>query len=215
MISCPTDRKGRQVPAVIEGIRIVRWEGAYFPAEDTVLILKSIGDGNGNFLDVGTGTGIVGIGAALKGYAVVSTDIDMDCLRAAAENAEANGAAVGFVRCDLAGALRGPFDIIAFNPPYLPEEGLPDRQLTGGERGFELALRLLYQARDLLSEKGRVLIVLSSMSSIGEFARLAGRDWKITTADSVKLNFETLHLVEARLRRGREKLLPGALPDDA
>jgi release factor glutamine methyltransferase len=186
---------------LVEGIEIVSWNGVYFPAEDTLLMLRSIAEGDGNFLDVGTGTGILGISAAMNGYAAVSTDIDMKCLISAGANAEANGVAVDLVRCDLAGALRGPFEVIAFNPPYLPEEGVRDSQLTGGEEGFELSLRLLSQAQKLLSSGGTVRIVLSSMSGIDRFASLAGSEWDISIADSVKLDFETLHLLEARRRR--------------
>lgn len=57
----------------------------------------------GRLLDVGCGSGILSIAAALLGYRDVhGIDNDPDAVRIAAENAAANGVAASFAVCDLA-----------------------------------------------------------------------------------------------------------------
>lgn len=66
-------------------------------------------------LDVGTGTGVLAIAAALRGAApVVAVDVDPDAVQVAADNAAANGVhlelAVGSV-----GDVTGDFDLVVAN----------------------------------------------------------------------------------------------------
>ncbi|MBX8636797.1 MAG: methyltransferase [Thermoplasmata archaeon] len=189
----------------IKGIEIDRWsDDTYFPSEDTELLLDALDSGEGSFIDVGTGTGIIGIRAAMLGYGVVSTDISTDCLHAASHNARMNGVVIQTVRCDLLTALTGRHDVIAFNPPYLPDAGYPDRLLTGGEKGYELALCLLSQAEDMLRENGRVMLVLSSLGGMSELLGTTGAAWSFRKLKQCKLEFETIAVVEARLT-GRDR----------
>ncbi len=186
----------------VEGIRIDHWAGGvYAPAEDTLLLLRSVTGGKGRFLDVGTGTGIIGIKACSLGYDVVSTDVDGNALAEASMNAEENSAEISFVQCDLLSCFSCMFDIIAFNPPYLMEDGVPDRQLAGGPRGVELAVEFLKQAAELLSPEGEVLVVLSSLGDTDWFRSKVSEQWSIELGSSVRLEFETLMLFSARLRR--------------
>ncbi len=185
----------------IEGIEIGRWsEATYFPSEDTLIMLDALDGRDGDFVDVGTGTGIIGISAAMRGYSVISTDISAECLVTAAHNARLNGVEVQTVRCDLLSALTGEYDVVAFNPPYLPDGIMPDRQLTGGEKGYELAMRLLDQARCMLKENGRVLLVLSSLGGMNELEEKCEPVWSFRKLKRRRLEFETIAVLEARLR---------------
>lgn len=179
----------------VEGVSIIHWSGrTYFPAEDTMLLKRGLRRGKGPFLDVGTGTGIIGIAASSLGYEVTSTDIDIVSVRDALRNADANGADISFIVCDLLHCIRGTFDVIAFNPPYLPEEGVPDRQLAGGPKGVEVAADFLGQAYGHLNEGGEVLLVLSSLGDLDWFRERCGGRWLFQTQSEVKLAFETLTL---------------------
>jgi ribosomal protein L11 methyltransferase len=68
-------------------------------------------------LDVGTGTGILAIAAALFGAnAVIATDLDPDAVHAARENAQLNGVAERVtVMADDIADLAGPFDLVIAN----------------------------------------------------------------------------------------------------
>jgi SAM-dependent methyltransferase len=117
----------------------------YPPQEDSLLLANSIIP-RGRVLEIGTGSGIVAITLAKKGHDVVATDLNPRALLAARENAAANGVGgrVAVVRADLLSGIKGPFDTVVFNPPYLPSR--PLGELRGvGELGFPGALDRLAQ----------------------------------------------------------------------
>lgn len=59
---------------------------------------------------------------------------------------------------------KNKFDIITFNTPYLPnEETVFDMALHGGERGNEIALEFLSQAKNYLKRNGFILLLTSSL----------------------------------------------------
>lgn len=186
----------------VDGISIAHWSGkSYFPAEDTLLLLHSLKNGNGTFLDVGTGTGIIGIAARASGYEVTSTDIDFDSVREAERNAEENGAEIAFIVCNLLDCIHCSFDVIAFNPPYLPEGGVADRQLAGGPKGVELAAEFMEEAQGHLNEGGEVLLVLSSLGDLEWFRERFESRWTLVAEREVKLDFETLSLYKCTPRQ--------------
>ncbi len=78
-------------------------------------------------LDVGTGSGAIALAIADEspGARIVATDISVDALALANENRRRTGAEdrVELVLGHLVAGLRGPFDLVVSNPPYVyPEE---------------------------------------------------------------------------------------------
>jgi release factor glutamine methyltransferase len=71
--------------------------------------------------DAGTGTGAIAL--ALKherpDAQVVATDLSVDALELARENADANGLDLELVHTDLLDGIEGPFDLVVSNPPYV------------------------------------------------------------------------------------------------
>jgi release factor glutamine methyltransferase len=76
-------------------------------------------------LDLGTGSGAIALAIADEhaGASVTALDASADALSLARENAELTGLAdrVRLVEGDLAHAPGGPYDLVASNPPYVPE----------------------------------------------------------------------------------------------
>lgn len=68
-------------------------------------------------LDLGTGTGILGIGAALMGGNVTAVEKDSDALEIARENAEELDAEINFVESDVAD-FNEEADTVVMNPPF-------------------------------------------------------------------------------------------------
>jgi putative methylase len=69
-------------------------------------------------LDLGCGSGILAIGAALMGAEmVVGVDINLDSVEMARANARLSGASVQLVAGDIE-AVRGPLDVTIMNPPF-------------------------------------------------------------------------------------------------
>jgi putative methylase len=83
-------------------------------------------------VDLGCGTGVLAIGAALLGAAsVTGVDIDEKALAVAQENAELCGAEAAFVAADLRdGGCRerfGAADTVVMNPPFGAQKAHADR----------------------------------------------------------------------------------------
>ena len=61
--------------------------------------------------------------------------------------------------------IKSKFDLIIFNPPYLPEDKFDkQKDTTGGKKGDETILRFLKQAKNHLKKDGKILLVLSSFT---------------------------------------------------
>jgi release factor glutamine methyltransferase len=120
-------------------------------------------------VDVGTGSGAIALALASE-LAPARRDVQIVATERyglALEVAALNRAQLGLtervlvVQADLLAGLRGPFDIILANLPYLrPDQthqsigSEPDTSLYGGDDGFELYRQLLTQARDVLAPGG-------------------------------------------------------------
>jgi release factor glutamine methyltransferase len=135
----------------------------YEPAEDSYLLLEQVKrHSHGKVLEIGTGTGIQAIEASKKAD-VTAVDVDEDALSAAKENAKKENAKIKFIKSDLFQNVKGKYDLIIFNAPYLPEDRrFPDLALDGGKKGYEILQRFIENANDYLLTDGKMLIVFSS-----------------------------------------------------
>jgi release factor glutamine methyltransferase len=141
--------------------------------------------------DIGTGSGaiLLALLSELPDAFGVGTDISEDALRTAHSNAVDLGLAdrAGFVACDYAAALSGPFDLIVSNPPYIRSAEIaglatevrdhdPRAALDGGADGLDAYRALIPQAARLLAPAG-VLVVeagLGQSADIEGFMTAAG-----------------------------------------
>lgn len=172
----------------------------YRPGEDSLLLLESILLHPGErFLEVGTGGGLIALHAARLGPAV-ATDVNREATALARRGARKNGLPLEVVRTDLAAGLRGTFDVIAFNPPYL--EGCPrderDRAWAGGEWGSELSIRFLRDLPRILRPGGRAYLLLSRANRTARV--LADSSFRSRVVSGKRLFFEDLEVLELRRR---------------
>jgi release factor glutamine methyltransferase len=146
----------------------------YQPEADTYLLLDAAraevkpGD---RVLEVGTGSGL--IAAVMTNVAVtLATDINPH----AAKSARKEG--VDIVRSNLFDAVRGPFDLILFNPPYLPTEPHEriddwlEYALDGGSTGRETIERFAQDVGRVLAPGGRILLLISSLTGLEDVKAL-------------------------------------------
>ncbi|MDM7912075.1 MAG: METTL5 family protein [Methanotrichaceae archaeon] len=68
--------------------------------------------------DLGTGAGILAIGAALLGARAIGVDIDMQALKVARANAARMGVEVDFVRSNISSIVLRGIDTVVMNPPF-------------------------------------------------------------------------------------------------
>ncbi len=178
-------------------------EGVYDPSEDSYMLVEAalaeVKAGE-RVLEVGTGSGIVSL--FLKDHAdVIATDISP----LACENARRNG--IDVVRADLYHGICGQFDLVIFNPPYLPtadEDRLGswlDHAFDGGPTGRKVIGRFLENIGSILPPCGRVLTVFSSLTGIDEVEEMyRSHGFSVETVSTEKVPFEKLVVLKCTRR---------------
>lgn len=122
-------------------------------------------------LEIGTGSGFVSavLLANLKRICLVATEINPHAARCA----KVNGVEV--IRTDLFRGIKSKnpdilFDLILFNPPYLPtseEEKVPgwlNYAFDGGISGRDTLNMFLDEIRNYLKPEGEILVLISSIT---------------------------------------------------
>ena len=126
-------------------------------------------------LDLCTGSGCIAVAVAKEGQklgkdlAVTASDVSEDALEVARENAEKNGASVTFVKSDFLDGVKGKYNIIVCNPPYIKSGDITGLQrevkdfeplsaLDGGEDGLDFYRRLAKDAPRKLAKGGTILM---------------------------------------------------------
>ncbi len=145
----------------------------YVPSDDTFLLASAVAAlvrPGMKFLEVGCGAALVSILAARAGAKVTATDLNPHAINIALHNARQNKVPLEIVQTDLLDGLDGPFDLVAFNPPYLPtapDDVVPgpiNLAFDGGKDGNGTVLRFAAQLGRLAVRPPTVLVVHSSLS---------------------------------------------------
>lgn len=140
--------------------------------ETEVLVETAVALAPERVAEIGIGSGAVtgAIALELPRARFVAVDCSRAALALARENLERLGVAgrVSFVRGDATTSLRGPFDLIVSNPPYIPSaewERLPPEvrseprlALDGGVDGLAFVRRLAREAPRLLARPGCLVL---------------------------------------------------------
>jgi release factor glutamine methyltransferase len=182
----------------------------YQPEEDTYLLLRAAVREvrtTDRVLEVGTGSGLIAADLACRAAQVIATDINPHAA------AQARDRGVEVVRTDLFSGLSGPFDLVLFNPPYLPtqpEDRIDDwleHALDGGPTGRAVIERFVEDVDLVLAPFGRVLLLVSSLTGLDEVGELFARHGFVAfVVESERLEGETLYVLRAmrdlcRMRR--------------
>ena len=182
-------------------IRLQCDEGVYEPSEDTRLMIEAISISHSqNVLEIGCGTGIIALHCAKIAAKVTASDVSEGAVRCARKNAKLNKLKIEIKKSDLLSNIEGQFDVIIFNPPYLPRDYVNDIRWTGGDLGFEMTLKFLQQCRNHLQPKGKIYTAASTMTDVSEFERASSSlGYTIRRASEKKFFFEQLIVYELGL----------------
>jgi len=130
-------------------------------------------------LDLGTGTGIIGLSLAAEladiASSVTLVDVSADALELALQNSQTLGldpTALGFVESDLMEQVQGEFDVIAANLPYIARAEIeslseevkhdPVLALDGGAQGTELMERFIRSLPESLAAPGFIVMEIGA-----------------------------------------------------
>ncbi|MEN6292720.1 MAG: HemK2/MTQ2 family protein methyltransferase, partial [Methanobacterium sp.] len=141
----------------------------------------------------------------LKDIRLVATEINPHAARCAKMNG------VEVIRTDLFRGIkpRNPetlFDLILFNPPYLPtseEEKVPswlNYAFDGGITGRETLDRFLGVVKDYLKPRGEILMLISSITGLDAVKKkMIGLGFAVDVVARKKVSFEELMVVRGKL----------------
>lgn len=158
------------------GCKIKVDERALIPRPETEqlaeIAVKSVEDGD-KVLDMCTGSGCIAVSIAKncagKRVTVTAADLSDAAIMLAQENAKLNGVNVNFVQSDMFKQVRGRFNLIVCNPPYIKSGDIPALQkevreyepsiaLDGGADGLDFYRRLASSVRSYLARDGVLLL---------------------------------------------------------
>lgn len=159
------------------GCKIKVDERVLIPRPETELLVRqalaALKDGD-SMLDLCTGSGAIAVAVAVeaakkKNVTIVGADISEGALEVARENARINQASVTFVKADLFDGIRGKFDLITANPPYIKSGEIvsldqevrdfePRIALDGGEDGLDFYRRIAERIRRYIVRGGMCIM---------------------------------------------------------
>jgi len=169
----------------------------YSPEEDSYLLqevlekeIPALLKENLNFLEIGIGSGIQLKTAEkldIKKENIFGIDINIDAVKHCQK--------LGFhcIKSNLFENVNEKFDIIIFNPPYLPKTKNEDEEseiiTTGGKFGSEIINKFLHEAKNYLKENGIIFLLTSSLTK-----NIDWLNYKKELVGEKKLFFEKLEV---------------------
>lgn len=118
---------------------------------------------NKSVLDVGTGTGMQALAAMQSGaFKVLASDINIQAVK------NARNLGINAVQSNLFSNIKEKFDLIIFNPPYLPYDKREDKEsslsTTGGFKGDEIIIKFLNNVKNYINPHGFIILLVSSLT---------------------------------------------------
>ena len=150
---------------VNENVLIPRFETELL-VEKTINYAKQYFQNKIDLLDIATGSGNIAI--TLKKHLnakVVASDISIKALEIAKKNAQRNKQEITFIQSDMLDKIKGKFDIIISNPPYVSTEdpideivknNEPHLALYAKEDGLYYYKKILQEIKPYLKEKSLI-----------------------------------------------------------
>jgi release factor glutamine methyltransferase len=160
---------------ILPGVFIPRVETEYF----VEMIQKIVTQRPERILEIGTGCGAISIALAhlYPEAKILATDISSRAIENACHNVRELRleSRVSLLQGDLYESIRGEFDLIVSNPPYVPHARMgqlprsvrefePLTAIDGGERGVQFIENLIVQGMDHLRKNGFMAVEIDEES---------------------------------------------------
>ncbi len=168
--------------------------------EEMVMMVVGAVEEGYSILDLCTGSGAIAIAVSQElkkkdiKHKMTAVDISEDALALAEENAEQNGAKIKFIQSDLFSKVRGKFDIIVSNPPYIPtavvqtlqkevKDFEPHLALDGGEDGLDFYRRIAIEAPKRIRRGGMLIMEIGEGEATEVVKLFQGKNYTMVAKD--------------------------------
>lgn len=176
---------------VNQNVLIPRFETELL-VEKTYNYIKKYFQKEVSILDIGTGSGCIAITLKkLLDAKITAIDVSKKALDVAKENAHQNNVDIDFILSDLFSNVKGKFDVIVSNPPYIAYDEKIDERVKNNEphlalyaknNGLDFYERILKEASQYLKEKAIIAFEIGEKQgqSIKNIAQKYFKDSYIT-----------------------------------
>ena len=171
-------RKNRTVTTRVEGFDLIVLPSVFHPkyfgsSAIFARFINTLSLQGKSFLDLGCGSGIIALCAARSGAKVTAVDINPSAVETTRRNAERARLQIKTEVSDVFANVRESFDVIAWNPPYLPgsPKDLAESAFFGGPE-YEVIQRFVLEARKHLKNGGRIYTIVSTDADVDFICRL-------------------------------------------
>lgn len=182
------------------GLMFELTKDVYEPAEDSELLAETMEQGlrpGMTVLDIGCGCGLLGIIAGRAGCNVKAADINPEAVRLSAHNAVLNKVKMDCFVSNLFEKIDERFDLIVFNPPYLPD----DDKVASSEMWscLDTIDRFVSQVAAHLMPGGSILLLSSSLTPTSEVTTAFERaGFRTEIPAERKVPWENLSVIRAK-----------------
>ena len=153
-------------------------EKVLIPRPDTEIIIEQVLDiyknkNNVNFLEVGIGSGCIGLSILKEKKSFTATGVDLcqDCIKICTYNANKLGVSdrIKLLKSDVDNLIYRKYDLIISNPPYIKKFDLnklskevinyePKLALDGGLEGLSVIRKVIKKSSELVKTHGKLIL---------------------------------------------------------
>ncbi len=182
-------------------------KSCYFPSDDSFLLLdtlkKEIKDIYDDVLEIGFGSGILSLYLYDYSKNIDCCDVNLeniDYLKKLKNKYSLEKMTV--VVSDLFDNLNKKYDLIVFNPPYVPSEDINKKDYLmlatdGGKDGCEIIIEFLNNLDKYLKKKGVCYLLISSLNNFNNLVKKYNQ-FSFEIINSKKLFFEELLILKIK-----------------
>lgn len=182
-------------------------EEIYLPAEDTYLLLETIQKKIKNkkindCLEMGFGNGIISLELYDQCKQLFCVDINPIATKYFnVIKKKYNLKNMKIIKSNLFEKIKTKkFDLIIFNPPYVPSEKIEDNSTDGGRYGRQTIIPFINQLPKHLKKQGECYLLISSLNNIRYIKKQINKNkLQQKIIGKQKLFFETLYILEIKL----------------
>ncbi len=172
------------------GLTFTTEAGVFIPKNSTETLVEKLLENSSTgmtMLDVGCGSGNIAIAAAKFGnFSVAACDINPVAVNLTCQNAQKLGADIKVLGSDLFSEIKGKFDIIVSNPPYI-KAGAPldkavlsqsEESLFSGADGLDCIRKIADISRAYINKGGHLFLEIGAGQSAPVEDALCANGWK-------------------------------------